>query len=369
MKKLFKLWIFVGWFLSLFIPNIAFSQAGLTNSGMTQQQETLELQRQQAGNGFDTGTKGGSALQQLENMTGTKINNSSTNTRTVAPVAKTISSAAVFQHNMNMMVASSVASAFLNFIFSDNSKSNQQAAEAQRQQAILLAQRVAAEKRYNDSIAQAKYDKMMKSYKLLNDPNGLQVKTLSSGDIQFKPLNMQSAPLTMADRERLNLIKRGLSVTWDYSSWANISPASNMIEEYNTQEEESDEYKKLDDIIDKHKSDDGGREAEAVGIFMKHRIISTMSYLKDVSDAVGRNDWARLGDLGNRDEAKIVSNDLKASIGEFKDKLIAEGKGKVIGYIDGASKALIKDGAMNMAEQVLPKETGTWKVVTNTYYK
>ena len=365
MKKFITLKIFAGLFLSLFLPNIAFSQGGI---GLTNGDAYVPV-RVNSGNGFDTGGKGGSALEQLENMTGTKISTSNTNTRTVAPAAvKTISSAAAFQHEMNMMVASSVASAFINFIFSDNSKSNQQAAEAQRQQAILLAQRAAEEKRIADLIAQEKYDQMMKSYKLLNDPNGLQIKTLSTGNLQFKSLD-QSTPLTMDERQLQILRKKGISLTWDYNSWANISHNSNMIEEtYN--QEESGEYKKLDDIIDKHKSEDGGREAEAVGIFMKHRIISTMSYLKDVSDAVGRNDWARLGELGNRDEAKMLSNDLNASVGEFKDKLIAEGKGKVIGYIEGAKDAMIKDGVKDMATKYVPKETlGTWKVINNSYYK
>jgi hypothetical protein len=208
----------------------------------------------------------------------------------------------------------------------------------------------------------------MKYYKKLNDSQDLQIKTLSAGTLQFKSLD-QSAPLTMQEREIQNLRKKGISLTWDYNSWANISHDNNMIEENNSQEE-SGEYKKLDDIIDKHKSEDGGREAEAVGIFMKHRIISTMSYLKDVSDAVGRNDWARLGELGNHDDAKMVSNDLKSSVGEFKDKLIAEGKGKVIGYIEGAKDAMIKDGVKDLATKYVPKETlGTWKVINNTYYK
>jgi len=371
MKKFITLKIFAGLFLSLFLPNIAYSQGGI---GLTNGDAYVPV-RVNSGNGFDTGGKGGSALEQLENMTGTKISTSNTNTRTVAPAAvKTISSAAAFQHSMNMMVASSVASAFINFIFSDNSKSNQQAAEAQRQQAILLAQKAAEEKRIADLIAQEKYDQMMKSYKLLNDPNGLQIKTLSTGNLQFKSLD-QSAPLTMQERQLQNLRNhlgkdgKPLSVTWNSNEWANVSTSSYMIEEtYN--QEESGEYKKLDDIIDKHKSEDGGREAEAVGIFMKHRIISTMSYLKDVSDAVARNDWARLGELGNHDDAKMVSNDLKSSVGEFKDKLIAEGKGKAIGFIKGANDAIIKSGVMGVVPKVVPEKTlGTWKLINGNYYE
>jgi len=166
-------------------------------------------------------------------------------------------------------------------------------------------------------------------------------------------------------RKHLGIDGKPISVTWNSNDWANISPDSNMIEENNSQEE-SDEYKKLDEISEKHKSDDGGREAEGVGIFMKHRIISTMSYLKDVSDAVARNDWKRLGELGSLDDAKMVSNDLKASVGEFKDKLISEGKGKVIGFIKGANDAIINDGVKDVIVKYAPKDlVDTW----NTYVK
>lgn len=366
MKKFIKFQIFAGLFLSLFIPDIAFAQGGI---GLTNG-EKIEPVSVKNSNGWDAGNKGGSALQQLEYIAGKNISTSNTTTRTVAPVntVKTISQAALFQNAVKMQIASGIASAFIGMIFSSNSQSNQQAAEAQRQQAILLAQKAAEEKRIADLIAQEKYDQMMKSYKLLNDPNGLQIKTLSTGNLQFKLLD-QSAPLTMEERQIQNLRKKGISVTWDYNSWANISPNKNMIEETSAQEE-GDEYKKLNDIIQKNKSEDGGREAEAVGIFMKHRIISTMSYLKDVSDAVGRNDWAGLEGLAHVDQAKIVSNDLKASIREFKDDLIADGKGKVIGFIKGANDAIIKSGVMEGVQKVVPEKTlGTWKLINGNYFE
>jgi len=154
MKKLFGLRIFLGLILSLFIPEIAFSQAGLSNPGTTQEQE-----RSQSGNGFDTGTKSGSALQQLENISGGKVTGTNTDHNIVTPpqrtktsnAAKTISSAALFQNTMKMQLASGIASAFFGMLFSDNSN-NQQVAEAQRQQAVELAERAAEEKRIADLI-------------------------------------------------------------------------------------------------------------------------------------------------------------------------------------------------------------------------
>jgi hypothetical protein len=358
MKKYIKLQIFVGLLLSLFLPNIAFSQDYQGGIGITSGDKYVPV-RVNAGNGFDTGVKGGSALQQLENIAGRNIDNSSTNTRTVVPTVKTISAAAAFQNSMRMQVASGIASAFFGMLFSsDNSQSSTQAIEARRQEAVLLAQRAAEEKRIADAIAQEKYDQMMKSYKGLNDPNnpnGLQVKILSGGSIQFKSLD-QSAPLTMEERQLQNIRNKGISLTWNSNEWFNSS-GSNMIEEDNTQEE-SDEYKKLDEISRKNKSEEGGREAEAVGIFMKYRIISTMSYLKDVSDAIASNNWSRLGALGHHDDAKVLSNDIKTSERVFGADLIKDGEKKVSEALKGESDAALHEvfgGVATKGMDLVPK--------------
>lgn len=230
MKKVVRHRFFWVLFLSLFFQVTAFSQAGLTTGDKIQAQ-----QRSDAGNGFDYGNKSGSALQQLEDMTGRQINTSNSNDqqsyRSTSSSNKTnkISSNAAFQNSIKMQLASGIANAFFSLIFRDDSQSDQQAIEAQREKAALLAQRAAEEQHYSDSIAQAKYEKMMKSYKLLNDPNAIQFKTLSTNGTQFKSLDDPGAPMSMEDKERQNIKRHGINITWDYTSWTGISPNSNRM--------------------------------------------------------------------------------------------------------------------------------------------
>ena len=362
MEKLIKVQVFVGLFLSLFLSNIAYSQIGITTG------EKIETYKVNSGNGFDTGGKGGSALEQLENMTGRKV----TNTRTTAPrttaptnVARTISSRQAFENSMKMELASGIASALIGMIFSSgNSQNSQQAIEAQRQQAILLAERAEAERLHNEAIAQAKYDEMMKSYKLLNDPNGLKIKTLSTGDLQFKPLDYKSAPLTMEERQIQNIRNhvgkdgKPLSVTWNFNEWANISAGSNLIEETNTQEE-SEEDKHLNDVISKHESDDGGRAAAAAGRFGKHFKNETMSYLNEVKNAFRKGDMSTMMEVGTRDPAKIVSNSIKGAVVETKNAAIAEGKEFATKFLTDKNMAIVQDGVVDFFQGDIPE---AWKM-------
>jgi hypothetical protein len=375
MKKFIKLQIFMGLFLSLFIPDIALSQDYQGGAGLTNGDPYVPV-RVNSGYGFDTGVKGGSALEQLENMTGTKVNTSSSNTRTVAPVSapKTISSAAAFQHDMNMMVASSITSAFLNFIFSDNSKSNQQAIEAQRQQAALLAARAAAEKRYNDSIAQAKYEKMMQSYKLLNDPNGLQIKTLSTGNLAFKSLDNLSAPMTMNERLQQNLIKRGINVTWDYNSWAQVPSNTYKMEETQVPQELSGADKYLNDAINKIETFQGGRIAALAGRYMLNIKQETMSYLKDASDAALSGNIARMDEVGNVDlRARISSNALYSTGKQTANAYYEQGKDFVSGAINDAKDevnfGLMKSGGLELLKNknIYSRVSDEWKVGLRKY--
>jgi len=362
MKKLFNLSILLGLFLILFIPDLAFSQGGI---GITNGDKYVPV-RVNSGYGFDTGVKGGSALEQLENMTNTRISTSRTNTPSVAPVnaVKTISQAALFQNAMKMQLASGIASALIGMIFSDNSKSNEQAAEAKRQEAILLAQRAAEEKRIADLIAQEKFEKMMKDYKLLNDPNGLKIKSLSTGNIQFKPLDYQSAPMTMEERQIQNIRKhlgkdgKPISLTWNFNEWANVSANNNTIEETYTREE-SEEDKNLNAVISKHESDDGGREAAAVGRFGKHFKNETMSYLNEVTGAIRSGDMARMMEVGMNNPAKLVSNSIKGAFVETKNAAIAETKGFLTKIVSEKNMAFWQEKFMDAAQGDMQKD---WKM-------
>ncbi len=74
---------------------------------------------------------------------------------------------------------------FFKWLFSEPSAEDQQ-----KQQAAAIAAKQAAEQQIiNKAEAQAAYDKMMQSYKLLDDSHGLKMNTLNNTNLDFKTLD------------------------------------------------------------------------------------------------------------------------------------------------------------------------------------
>ena len=369
MKKHLILRLLGGLILSLFIPLTAFPQAGLSSGA------PIEQVKSQSGNGFDYGNSSGSALQQLEDITGRQINTPNANdpqySRSASSVNKTsnISQAAAFQNSMKMQLASGIANAFFSLIFSDNQQTNQQAIEEQREQAVLLAQRAAAEKHFNDSVSQVKYEKMMQSYKLLNDPNSVQFKTLSTTGTHFKTLDDPGAPMTMEDKERQNMIKRGISVTWDYNSWAQISPNSNKIEDTPVTQDENVSDKYLNDAINKIETFEGGRVAALAGRFMINIKNETMSYLKDASDAAVSGNISRMEENGQFDLRKLSSNAIFKTARETANSYIEQGKDLISDELKENNFAIMKSGGQTLLQNynIYSHVSDDWKVPLRQY--
>ena len=366
MKKQIKLRMFCGLFLSLFIPLTAFSQAGLTNSGLTQQQE---IQKNQTSSGFDNSKKSStSAIQQLENMTGQKISrynsgNSQTNRTTDA------SSAASLKNSAQMQLASGIATAFFSLLFNGNSQSNQEDIEEQRINAALLVQRAAEEKRYNDSIAQTRYEKMMQSYKLLNNSNNIQFKQISTSNLQFKQLDNNNIPMSSEERERLNLIKRGIKVTWDYNSWSQISPNNNKIEETPNVLESNGPDEFITKAIDKIETFEGGRVAALAGRYMKNIKNETMSYIKDASDAAVSGNIARMDEVAQFDLRKLSSNALYSTGKETLNAYIEQAKGFISGKMNDKNFEIMQSGGLKLLQKynIYSHVSDDWKVFLQKY--
>ena len=240
--------------------------------------------------------------------------------------------------SIKMQLATSLVSAFFDILSNNNSQNNQQAIEKQRQQASLMAQKAEEEKRINDAIAQAKYEKMMQSYKRLNDANNLQFKSLESG----------GAPMTMEERERQNLKKRGIGITWDYNAWAQVPENSYKMKEfpYVPTANGPDEY--LDEAINKIETFEGGRVAALAGRYMVGIKNNVMSYLKDASDAALSNNVAKMEETGQMDLRKLSSNALyeagvktvKANFENLKDNVMEGVKDKNFEVIHEGVKTL-----------------------------
>jgi hypothetical protein len=117
-----------------------------------------------------------SAIGQLENISGQKINSSSSSTA-----------------NFNNAVSGAIIGSLLNSLFSSSPAPSQADIEA-KQKSDLEAQQRAAElaaeqQRIKEQEAQAAHDKMMGSYKLLDDSQTIRTKTLDNKSLTFKGLD------------------------------------------------------------------------------------------------------------------------------------------------------------------------------------
>ncbi|NWJ49532.1 MAG: hypothetical protein HXX14_20940 [Bacteroidetes bacterium] len=120
------------------------------------------------------------------------------------------SSAAKPTYNANAefgnMVAGAVFKKVISSIFSNNSANDKKVLEAKERDAQIAAQqaalRAAEQQRKQQAIAQAEYDKMMKSYKLLEGSQDLKIKTLNNTNVEFKTLDGNAENMSRGARDQ-----------------------------------------------------------------------------------------------------------------------------------------------------------------------
>lgn len=363
MKKLLNNWIFLGLLFSGFLINRAIPQVGITNSGMTQEQE-----RNQAGKGFDYGSKSGSALQQLENMTGQKVNTTNSNSQRYSQ--QTVSKPTLsFDQQMNVMVTGMIAQSLISSIFSSNN-SAPIVQEAKSSPATLMTNTYGENQKVQNALILSKHKKMMDLYKLLKDENGMQYKSITDLSMNIKPYQTQE------DLERQKLIKKGVSITWDYNSWAQVSLNSKKFDEpsLNYQRTKADNY--LDDAINKIETFPGGtgRIAAVAGRFMVNIKDESMSYLNDAKDAAISGNLSKMEEVGNVNlQSKIVNNSIYKTVKQTGEALVEGSVDDVKGFIGGKANevnfGVIKSGSLNILEKykVYSPTSEAWKVSIRKY--
>jgi len=108
--------------------------------------------------------------------------------------------------NLSTMVAGAIFQNMLKSIFSNNSAADKKALDAKQQAdqaaALQAARQAAQQQRINQAIAQAEYEKMMKSYKLLEGSQDLKIKTLGNTNLEFKTLNGNAETLSADARNQ-----------------------------------------------------------------------------------------------------------------------------------------------------------------------
>ena len=90
---------------------------------------------------------------------------------------------------IKMQIVGTIFQSLLTSIFSEDDSNEKAALAAKQKAAALAAQQAAAEQREKAKQAQAAYEKMMQSYKLLDDDQGVAFKTLSDSAMGFKTLD------------------------------------------------------------------------------------------------------------------------------------------------------------------------------------
>jgi len=136
---------------------------------------------------------GQSAIGQLETMSGGKVSRSSTQ-----------SSA-----EMSNMITGALLQGLFNSILSSPA-TDQKNLDAQQRatklEQIKAAEKAAEQQRLKEAIAQAEYDKMMRSYKLLDDTQDLKIKTFNTQGLDFKTLDGETEKISSDARKQFEQV-------------------------------------------------------------------------------------------------------------------------------------------------------------------
>jgi hypothetical protein len=91
--------------------------------------------------------------------------------------------------DLNAMIVGTIFQSLLTSMSHTNTTNGQEALAAQQKAAALAAQQAAALQRAKEAAFQAEHDKMMKSFKQLDDAQGMAFKGLSDSNLDFKTLD------------------------------------------------------------------------------------------------------------------------------------------------------------------------------------
>ena len=135
---------------------------------------------------------GQSAIGQLEKMTGQKI-------------IRGAASSSLPSGSLNNMVAGALIQGVLSSLFSSKPADNSKEIQAQQQANEQAAQEAAEQQRIKEANDQAEYDKMMGSYRSLDDSQNLSLKTLDNTNPDFNNLNGSAETLASDARKQFEV--------------------------------------------------------------------------------------------------------------------------------------------------------------------
>ena len=183
------------------------------------------------------------------------------------------------------------------------------------------AKKEAARKEANDAklheaiLKQERHDREMKTFKPLeDDPDGVRFDNQSSPGLTLKPLPPASAPMTMEERERQNILKHDAGVTWNYEDFSAVSQES-RIPDPAPETKLTENEKLINEVIGMVESN-GGRMAAITGRYIINVKDGVMSYLDDAAYAVTSGNSYVMQETGEFDVKKITTNALYKTVSQ-----------------------------------------------------
>lgn len=223
-----------------------------------------------------------------------------------------------------------------------NSPVNSKEAEAEKEAARKSA--IEAKTR-EDNLRKEHHEKVMQTFKSLDDPNGDHHVEKSASGLSFKPLPSGSAQMTQEERERQNIIKSKAKVTWNYNDFSNIS-SDNRIPEAKPERELSEEEKLINEMIAKVESN-GGRLAAITGRYIINVKDGVTNYLDDATYAVTSGNSYLMQETGEFDVKKITVNALYKTASQTAKAYYENAKDDLTGGMKKAGIGVIKDATIN----------------------
>jgi hypothetical protein len=211
--------------------------------------------------------------------------------------------------------------------------------EAARKEALDTKQR-------DEILKKERHDREMKTFKQLDDdPGRVHLDNQTQPGLSLKPLPSDNAPMTMEERERQNILKRGTGVTWNYGEFSPVLSGS-QIPEPAPGPELSENEKLINDVIGTVESN-GGRMAAITGRYMINVKDGVMSYLDDATYAVTSGNSYIMQETGEFDVKKITTNALYKTAYQTAEAYYNNAREAVAGGLKDESIGIIRNTTFN----------------------
>jgi hypothetical protein len=219
--------------------------------------------------------------------------------------------------------------------------------QAEKEAAINEAEKA---KQRDEMLKKERHDRAMKTFKSLDeDPGAVNSDKESGSGLTLKPLPSGSAPVTMEERERQNLLKHRASVTFNYGEFSSVAP-DNRIPEPAPQRELSENEKMVNEVIGTVETN-GGRIAAITGRYILNVKDGVMSYLDDAAYAVTSGNSYVMQETGEFDVRKITTNALYKTASQTAQAYYENAKSDVTGSLKDQSIGIMKNATLNKLEE------------------